>query len=337
MKNNIIFISGVKLETTPVLAYAKTTLNENYNSIVITYNHKRILQFIWASLKVIINTKNVKSIFFIGPQTLPILLICQFFIKYRIYFWALESFKFKFIKSSLIEKALLLEYLIYWGKITLIVPSMERLNFYKKDKYYKYFIVENTPPLGISFNPKILNVDGKIKLVMYGRLDDTDIYLKEFIEFAQKYDSAIELNLIGWDFKDNSTIANNRNIIFHGFCDHSQLLFLLNDFHFSIIGYRPFNYNNRFCAPNKLYEAFSLSLPVIVNNLNPPLESIVNRNKAGIIWNFSNLNEDFYTELIESYNIYEKLVKNSYNSYTCNFNFNMKFSQILEDLMYDNN
>ncbi|HUW91577.1 MAG TPA: hypothetical protein VMV74_00315 [Bacteroidales bacterium] len=332
MKGNIIFISGVKFETTPVLKYSKNEFEQNYDCQQIEYTHKQTLKFLLKGFKIILKTKRKAAIFFIGPQSLPLLFFFQIFYRNKLYYWALESLKFRLFNSPAVVKTLFLEYLISWGKINLLIPTVERLNFYGNKKFREVFIVSNSPPSGINFKKREISQSSKVQLVMYGRLDNQDIYLDEFIRFASAYGSYVDLHLIGWDFKYDERIKGVSNIFYHGFMDHDTLVWMLSQFQYSIIGYRPVDYNNTYCAPNKLYEAFSMSLPVIVNSKNPPLKRIIEENACGITWDFDCLDSDLINVILKSRDQYSQFNLNCHNLYLERFNLSTELSGVKNNI-----
>ncbi|MFA5973316.1 MAG: hypothetical protein WC780_13280 [Lentimicrobiaceae bacterium] len=326
MKNKIVFISAVTKEKTPVLENMISSLQSEFKCLLVIYKHKEIFSFIKSSLSYILKTKSKKALFFVGIQSLPILFLTQFLNNEK-YYWALENYKFKLFNSSLSQKILFFEYLICWRKITLIVPSKYRAAFYNSKQYKNTIIIENTQPLGKKFKNRILD-NKKVKFVMYGRLSNDDIYLEEFIRIVGKFQYLAELHLIGWDFLLSDLISPYNNIFYHGSIEHSSLISFLDEFDVSIIGYRPYKFNNKYCAPNKLYEAFSISLPVLANTLNPPLFDIISTYKCGVLTDFSNLDEHFeiiINELRQNYDYYKS---SCYKAYVEKYNFDNYYNQL---------
>jgi len=330
VKSNIIFISGVKFDITPILKYSSVDLCDNSNVITIEYCHKKIFEFIFKSIYTILRTRNTTAIIFVGAQSLPLLFVIQLFYKNKLFYWALESYKFKFIKSPFVSKILIFEKFIYWKKINLIVPTKDRLEFYKKRKFKNTFIVSNCPPIGTKYKNREIIESEKIKLVIYGRLNNNDVYIKEFVDFCSQYSEKFELHIIGWDFELSDYISKFNNIIYHGFKDHKSLITMLDLFNYSVIGYRPYDYNNKYCAPNKLYEAFSQSLPVIVNKMNPPLDNFISSDNCGISLDFDNLNTEAYLEIVNKSKEYPLMNNKCYNLYLDSYNLSNELFKIKE-------
>jgi hypothetical protein len=319
MGKDILFISAVNRNQTPVIESMISHLENNHKIVFIEYVHHKILAFIKYSLINILVCKNIEAIFFVGIQSLPILFLTQF-LKIRKFYWSLESYDLKLINSSLVQKTLIFEYLIKWSRINLIIPSKYRLSHHNKKRYKKIFIIENAPRLGNQFKLRKLSSD-RIRFVMYGRLNNEDIYLSEFIRIIAHYKDLAELHLIGWDFQLFDQIMPFSNIHYHGSKNHSDLVSTLEQYDISIIGYRPYKFNNKFCAPNKLYEAFSLSLPVILNSLNPPLYEEFSNNTCGYLVDFSELDEVFENTVHKIRSNYVSLNYNCFQTYIEKYNF----------------
>ena len=330
MKQNAIVISGVSAAHTPVVKYAIQELSMRYTCIVITYTHKKIFSFIYHSLKVIFTTKNIGLTLFIQGQSLPLLFILQYFTNQK-YYWALESYKFKMFNSSLAIKTLYFERLIKWNDVSLIVPSKERLRYFSAYKYKRTFIVENTPLVGSEYRERVIHKGEKLKFVIYGSLDNKNIYIQEFLTIAKLYTDRMELHLIGWGFQYQNEIQEIDNVFYHGTKTHSELTKILERFHVSVIGYRPITFNNKYCAPNKLFECFSLSLPVLANSNNPTLQSIMAEEKYGRLYDFSQI-QDGFEKIIDDFA--SKLAwfgNNCFKAYNSKYNFENYFNHIIND------
>jgi hypothetical protein len=320
----------VEKEITPVLGNMISALSATYTCSLIVYKHKKIFSFLRTSIRLILTTRGFSAIFFIGIQSLPLLCLVQF-LRVKKYYWALENYSFRLFNSTLSQKTLAFEYFIKWKNIFLIFPSEHRARILKYRNFKKSFIIENTSFAGNSFSPRSLN-HGALKLVMYGRLNDADIYLNELIKACGKHSEHVELHLIGWDFLFSDEIKKYPNIFYHGKLGHSDLLLKLAEMDASVIGYRPYKLNNKYCAPNKLYESLSLSLPVIVNSLNPPLDELVRMYKVGVSVDFSRIDSLFTgltEELKSSYPSFNRL---AFEAYSKQFHFENYASNVINSI-----
>lgn len=321
MKKISIF-SGVPIDRTPIVKYAIREMQEaGFKCEIVEMKSGQRVKFILQSFKLLFWNKNDQLIF-IGLQTLPLLFISQIFKK-RIYNWFLESYSGN-ESNTLVMKLVKLEKFIDWKNIVAIFPNKERSIPYDNYNFLDKIFIPNVAPLGRSFLKRKLSLDDKIKLVFYGALSNDKVYLEEIINFV-KDNTRFELDLYGSGL--NVDISEYRNINYNGLIDHSLLLQELSKYHFSIIGYRPLNFNTKYCVPNKLYEAFSLSLPVILNSNNPTLSSFSNLETFGLLIDFTHfeLNEREILKIIENYS---NLNKYSYCQYIDNYNLENVFSQL---------
>ena len=110
---------------------------------------------------------------------------------------------------------------------------------------------------------------------------------------------------------------------------HDDLISALRTrFHYSIVGYKPISFNYRFCAPNKLFESYSLSLPVLASSENPTLSRLVG--DCGVVSDFSSLNAaDLYERL---QNGYIKKQESAFSAYIEKFNFDVRAEAVFSSL-----
>jgi hypothetical protein len=330
MDKGLLIITSVTNETTPILnSFKKYFIIRNYSIEEVIYHHKRRISFVIRSLKAILVNNKKTSILFIGIQTLPIIFISNFFSFHK-YYWALESYEFRFLNSSLAEKTLLFEKLIFWNKINLITPSEYRNDFFKR-KYNQRFILENSPMLGNVFKKRVI-INKIIKFILYGRLSNHDVYIEEFINIAKTNKNQMELHLAGWEIDPTLIPPDSKNIYYYGPLSHQSLMDLMDRMNVSIVGYRPYKYNNKFCAPNKLYESLSKSLPVIVSSQNPPLKEIVTKYQCGMVANFENLDNDIDNIIKELIEKYDFLCISAFSAYINKYNFEYSISKTFQSI-----
>jgi len=323
--SKILFISGVSIDKTPVVKYSiKKIYKLNYDIRVIEFKNSRIKFTLLSLFKVISFRPNI--VFFIGLQTLPLLLILQW-LPIKKFNWFLESYTKK-DNTSFAIRLLKLEKYIRWNTIIGIFPTKERIIPYNKFSFKQILILPNATGLGQIFKPRRISKHEPVKICFYGALDENKVYLREFIKFSKEFPD-IHLDLYGNNMMID--VSNEDNINYKGSLPHKELLMVLNQYHFSVIGYKPINFNTKYCAPNKLYEALSLSLPVIVNKNNPTLANFPNINSFGIIADFDNLDKNLY-EKLKNHEDYKKLNQNAYKQYVERQNLNNYISE-LKDLL----
>jgi len=328
----ILLITGVENERTPVLqSFINYYEKEGFIVELIEYSIQSSkfisrLKFIFKSLYSIF-FKEFEQLIFVGIQTLPILFISQCFFKTKnAIYWSLESYNVK-DGNSLILKLLVFEKFISWNYITLLLPIEERLVYHTNFKYRNTYILPNLPNKGTPFIKRTINKGGHIHFVFYGNLDQSSTYLIEFINFVKHNRDKFKLDIIGNSQEINKLVRDIPNIFYRGPLGHACLMQALRDnYHFSIVGYRPINFNTLNCAPNKFYESISLSLPIIGNRLNPTIKRVISQTKAGLYLDFSRLpSELYYDKILQNYSFYNE---NAYFSYLTNLNFENFISKI---------
>lgn len=313
-KKFVIVFSGVSLDHTPVVKEFLEHSKSLYKIKSIEYIHKKRMYFILKALSTSIINIRAKMIF-IGIQCYPLMSIISW-LKKEIIYWSLEAYSGNEDKSLAAKLNTLKKY-INWKRTRIIIPIEERKEFYTKFKYKSLSIFPNTPRKGIPFTRR--QIDRKeIKFVFYGNLDDNYVYISNWIKFI-KNNYNYKLTLIGRNFDYSDEIKRIKNLTYLGILEHNSLLKELKLQNFSIVGYKPINLNNKFCAPNKLFESYSLSLPVIVNKNNPTLKRIVENYGGGIIIDFSNIPSDLLSEI--KVDEYYKMNENAYKIYQNTFNF----------------
>jgi hypothetical protein len=113
-----------------------------------------------------------------------------------------------------------------------------------------------------------------------------------------------------------SELSNRDNVLFLGKIQFEFLPKVYSYMSGATIFYLPRKLNNRYCAPNRLYQAISFGLPIIVNANNPVLSDIVNRYKNGV-----SLVEDSLKERLEEYFLRHDELKVIANTITEDFDF----------------
>jgi hypothetical protein len=309
----ILFITGVPIDKTPVVKYAIEHFRKSdFECIVKEYNSNPII-FIISSLYLMF-FKSHKKVFFVGLQTLPILFLSSF-LNIEKFFWFLESY-YGNENKSFVLKLTKLEKIINWHKVKAIFPIKERSTPYASYPFKDVLILPNAARSGNLFTKRIIKENDKIKLVFYGALNESKVFIAEFISFCINK-KEIHLDIIGSSNQIKRLVKDIPNITYIESLPHAELIKKLSEYHYSIIGYKPINFNAEYCAPNKLYEALSLSLPSIINIGNPSLVNIDNIQRVGILYDFNKLDKDLL-DLLKSDIEYHKFNKQSYQMY-CNF------------------
>lgn len=79
--------------------------------------------------------------------------------------------------------------------------------------------------------------------------------------------------------------SKHNNFIFGGFIDYEHISEVYRLIDYSLIMYKPYNLNNKYCAPNRVYLAYYFGKPIIVNEDNPVLRSFVKKSGSGEVIN----------------------------------------------------
>jgi len=119
--------------------------------------------------------------------------------------------------------------------------------------------------------------------------------------------------------------SKRNNFIFGGFIDYKHISEVYKIIDYSLIMYKPYDLNNKYCAPNRVYLAYYFGKPIIVNDDNPVLNSFVKKSGSGEVINeysnfvkvFENL-EKSHKLLNQTYinnDTYPKNIINIYNKF----------------------
>lgn len=87
------------------------------------------------------------------------------------------------------------------------------------------------------------------------------------------------------EFLKKIHISKHNNFIFGGFIDYEHIGEVYRLIDYSLIMYKPYNLNNKYCAPNRVYLAYYFGKPIIVNEDNPVLRSFVKKAGSGQVIN----------------------------------------------------
>lgn len=314
----IAIISGAQLEGTPVVrAFRDYWQTRSVEVTVVEYAAKRG-EFLGNAVKTIRHCGKDVILIFVNPQSLPVLLLAQLFKrKNPKFYWALESYQPVETKGPL-RMTVLLEKLISERNTGLIVPIEERRPFYA-DRFARSLVIENVPRKGLNFIKRSLGAGERIALVHYGSLRASDTYVEEFCELVSAHPRLFTLDLIG-EIPRSVLSKERENIQCIARLKHDELIARLRrKYHYSLVGYRPTNYNNTYCAPNKLFESMSLSLPVLGNSRNPPLVRVLSETGGGELVDFERL--DAETLLAQLAHNYAKKNVCAFRAYSQQYNF----------------
>ena len=201
---------------------------------------------------------------------------------------------------------------IQWSDLIIVANEYRRKAIFKlnKNKIKSCIIVDN-----YEFNNKFsrnINIELKTQLEFL-KGDNTKILLHQGIiskeRGAEKLVSIIESLPFNWklcfigvsndDFKDFTINLNNiqkdkiRNL---GYIDYNELSDFYKYVDGAILFYDALTFNNKYCAPNRLYSAANNGVPIIVNIENFTLNSFVKKFANGILFSESKDLTSFFSD-----------------------------------------
>lgn len=303
MRIQYVVVCGVRIDSIPVLVNFISWTRSRGDSVELLEHKGRYgLLFVLKAVVLAIKHRHSFIIFANTQAAFPLrLLQClPIRIKKTVY-WAFES-TLNASKWSPVWLGIWAERLLRHKDVDLIIPIEERRQFFSTN-YRSVSVVENVPLLGRGLIERNLRQGERIKLVIYGGLSARLTYTIEVLNLVRNWPLLYELTLIGdvngFDVKNYEC----ENITFLGRLPHRKLLEILaQNFHYSLVGYKPVMFNYKYCAPNKLYESFSFSLPVIGSVENPTITQVLEDWNGGLLVDFSKLEGNWlYQELVHDY------------------------------------
>jgi len=189
----------------------------------------------------------------------------------------------------------------------------------------KLIVVYNTPYVNTdNASMKVIKSDSnKIKLAYVGILQDKRL-LREVLEEIKK-DPSIELHIGGFGALSEEIEKSSleyENIFFYGSLNYDDVLALEKDSSILFATYDPTLRNHRYSAPNKVFEAMALGLPIIVCR-NTGIDELVTRHKTGIAISYDakELVASVY-ELFSNKDNLEKMKNRALELYGSTYNWN---------------
>ena len=117
---------------------------------------------------------------------------------------------------------------------------------------------------------------------------------------------------------------NAENIYYGDFVSNKDLKFIWEKMDSVIIFYDNSSLNNKYCAPNRLFLALNLGIPVIVNSDNPELQMLLNKYKIGI-----SVSDYIQSKDLEKFFLKNDYYKNIALTYLRNFEYTTKNHPII--------
>jgi glycosyltransferase involved in cell wall biosynthesis len=180
-----------------------------------------------------------------------------------------------------------IEFMVISFSLVTIICTEERINQVKNSNYRKLMVIHNSPviPKNITFQKDINS--SKIKIGYVGGLSDTR-FIPQLISFVKKNQN-IELYIGGSGILSNkikNLSYDYKNIHFYGKISYNYALELYSKCNLIVSIYDPNISNNKYAAPNKVYEAIALEKPIIVCK-NTGIDKLVEELDIGFSINYS--------------------------------------------------
>lgn len=214
-----------------------------------------------------------------------------------------------------------LEFLVVSKSDATIICTEERKEQIKGSHPKKLFVIHNSPIVESNKKLKYKKNEKKgeensLTLGYVGGLTKPR-FIQEVINVA-KQNPAIKLNIAGFGYLENTVkeaTANHKNIKYYGRVSYNEALDLYSHCDVMFAMYDPSIPNHKYSAPNKVYEAMMLGLPIIVAK-ETGINKLVEEKRIGFSINY---NKEEFTDklnyLINHEHVLNQLNINSRNAY----------------------
>jgi glycosyltransferase involved in cell wall biosynthesis len=196
------------------------------------------------------------------------------------------------IPSKLRKYVRILEYSVISKADTTIICTEERREQIKNSNPKKLYVVHNTPVEQYQLENRIRNKDeinnnGLLTLGYVGGLFETR-FIRQIIDFV-KNNPNVRLNIAGLGPMEplvKEAADNHHNIIYYGRISYEDALVLYSQCDVMFAMYDPSIPNHKYSAPNKVYEAMMLGMPIIVAK-GTGIDKLVETEKIGFSIEYS--------------------------------------------------
>ncbi len=210
-----------------------------------------------------------------------------------------------------------LEYKIYKRADLCLFPDQNRVKLYAPYTLTKNSIIPNVPDAPPYKEPP--SIDGKIKLFVAGNIS-TVRGLDTLLALADNHDD-IEIHIIGGSNEaDMKKIKGNKKIIFYGHLPQEKTLAIGQECHIIPIFYNPNILIHVYSSPNKLYDAFGIGRPVVMNK-GMMVSSMVDDYDMGKLIEYGDLEalEQGIRDLVSDFDKYKEQCNNLRTTYNNEF------------------
>ena len=150
----------------------------------------------------------------------------------------------------------------------------------KKSKPKKIVVIYNSPRI-IDKTNKLIKDDKKIYLGYFGILQDDRLLLEISKEIIKEKDIVLYIGGFGkYEQYFDQLSKKYKNIIFYGTISYKEVLEKEQNCDVLFATYNPLIKNHKYSAPNKVYEAMALNIPIIVCK-DTGIDEMVKKDKIG--------------------------------------------------------
>lgn len=234
-----------------------------------------------------------------------------------------------------------LEYFLISRADATIVCTEERKEQIKGSKPKKLYVVHNSP-IVLSREELLLNSEHKengelnsgLTLGYVGGLTEPR-FIKQVLNIV-KNNQKLNLKIAGFGYLESlveETAKNYDNISFFGRISYENALKLYSECDLMFAMYDPTVQNNKYSAPNKVYEAMMLGLPIIVAK-GTGIDGLVESEKIGLSVNYGEKEFDEALKILindkKRLSEYKKNSKKSFKKYSWN-----KMKKVVQQIYKD--
>jgi hypothetical protein len=221
----------------------------------------------------------------------------------------LDVFDSILLKNNIIPRQLplFLSRLFYYPLSSIVLTDNRRLSLYPDFLLDCSCILPNKPNIhGFTSSKTRLSYGDQITISYIGTLaqDRGSLLLKNILDLDQRF-RVISAGLVFDSYTEKLICQYHHNWSHFGNLPSDLLMKLLSEHaDFILLYYSPSSINNIFASPNKLWDAISLSIPVICNDLTMVSVDVLIR-ECGLIFSESAL-DSLYELAFESYSQFFK-------------------------------
>ena len=214
-----------------------------------------------------------------------------------------DDHELKYIRSNkLFDKLMFFwEYILYRKSDIVIVANNERrrlssviYNRKNIEVHENYFHKRETKKNKTDSLIKLINkinllhLEGQKIILHQGQINEVR-GLKEIIKLVNKIPENFKLLTIGISYIQYQQLLKSVNklkhkrLIFGGYIDYEHISEIYKIIDYSLIIYKNFNLNNKYCAPNRVYLSYYFGKPIIVNSENHVLFNFIKKTNSGVL------------------------------------------------------